>query len=514
MHLYQKIQNNIQAFVARWTLDGFESDFIKHASNFKVAPHVYLEEKFRPNILVQMPADYFYLCLFFTALRKLNGFYEHSIGLWHQNIMSSPRGNILHKLFYFVRKIFNTLDRLKWQRLYKAIGLKKFETLEIGYIGFTPYRKEADEIWRSLKTKRDLLELVVNGTHCGDLIYDTYLRYRIQPTVDLQDVYLRFLIEKAFQTQFKIREIFEKDNIKIFLTSYSSYIQHGIPVREASRAGIEIFTSGNLSQYFKKLTNGDCLHAASHWKYGELFSNLPKLVQEEALLRSSMELEARFKGGVDRATLYMKESAYTQNKLKFPMGIEGVVFLHDFFDSPHCYRNMLFEDFWEWANFTIKKIADNNLKIAIKPHPNQLPESAIVVKSLMEMYPQVIWIDPRTSNAQIFSSGIKVGISVYGTILHELAYHGICPIAAGDHPHIDFNIANTPISIVEYENLLINYRNLSIRADTKDEVLRFYYMHNIYSKEDLMSKANNFDYRIINQNISKGLKEYLKFENS
>ena len=201
----------IQAFISRWSLDTNERNFISYTRSLKKEVELSEDKKNHSNILVQIPADYFYLCLFFSALQQLNGSYKYSIGLWHQNIMSSPPDARFSNILYFARKIFNIFDRLKWQRLYKAIGIRKFTTLEIKYMGISPYRNEAHEIWKSLKTKHDVLDLVLNGTHCGDLIYDTYLRYRIQPTVDLQDVYLRLLIEKALQTQFKIRKVIKEN---------------------------------------------------------------------------------------------------------------------------------------------------------------------------------------------------------------------------------------------------------------------------------------------------------------
>ena len=121
----------------------------------------------------------------------------------------------------------------------------------------------------------------------------------------------------------------------------------------------------------------------------------------------------------------------------------------------------------------------------MKPHPNQLPESREVVASLQKQYPGVLWLPPSLSNRTIFASGIRCGVSVYGTILHELAYHGIAALAAGDHPHTDFHIAITPASVEEYTRLLLNYRELNLAPNVQDEVLAFYYMHNLHNMEGL-----------------------------
>ena len=221
-------------------------------------------------------------------------------------------------------------------------------------------------------------------------------------------------------------------------------------------------------------------------------------------------LDQRFHGGVDKATLYMKASAYGESEEPMPAGVEGVVFLHDFFDSPHCHRTMLFPDFFEWAHHTLSIIQHHKLPLAIKPHPNQLPESCEVVAALQQQYPGVRWLPSSLSNRTIFASGIRCGVSVYGTILHELAYHGIPALAAGDHPHTDFRIATTPESIEEYTKFLLNYRNLLIAPAVQDEVLAFYYMHNLHDHEGLPLELGDKGLRDIGPGDSSGLARFMK----
>jgi len=50
----------------------------------------------------------------------------------------------------------------------------------------------------------------------------------------------------------------------------------------------------------------------------------------------------------------MQNSAYEYMGVPVP-DVSGalIVFLHDFFDSPHGYRWMLFPDFLEWIEHTI-----------------------------------------------------------------------------------------------------------------------------------------------------------------
>jgi len=484
-----------KAFFVRWGLDENEKHFIKLMKSRLKS----MQSPQGPKVLLQMPADYFCLTLFSMVVSGL----RPSVvgGLWHQNIMSNLKGESLGFVRHPGRRLARFLDRQKWAKIYATLGVRSVLDLEPSLLSRFFNKVGAKRIMATLKGKQDLLDLRLNGLVCGDLIYDTYLRYRVQPTVDVNDPYLAYLIAKALDAQQAARSIFKAHQFDLFFSNYSSYIQHGIPVRVALECGVDVYTAGNLSQYLKKLSVNDHLHTTEHWTYKEKFS---KYKEHDLLIAQAKNmLEKRFTGGVDEATQYMKTSAFLKSSELMPNGVEGVVFLHDFFDSPHCHRWMLFPDFLDWARFTLGIIEKHQLPIAIKPHPNQLPESIEVVDMLKKEFPSVRWLPTTLSNQVIFQSGIRCGISVYGTILHELAYHGIPALAAGDHPHSAFDIATTPNSIEEYRRYLIQFRELRLSDNAKKEVLAFYYMHNINKNEGLDLDLDRWGLRSIGPNESK-----------
>lgn len=487
---------------ARWGLDANELEFVRSVKGTRSTK----PDQNGPRVLLQMPADYYILALFAVTCDYLRP--SAIIGLWHQCVMSAPRNERFPVGRRWMRQLFNRLDRSKWQSLYAALGLSYTRSLGVGPFTALRNRFLAHSIWKGLETKADLLVLELRGTHVGDLIYDTYLRYRVQPTVDLSDKFLRNLIAKALDSQSAMRRMLAEYKFDIYLTSYTSYIQHGLPAREALRGGLKVYSAGNLSQNFKCLDASDTLHTVAYWRYREAFEKLsePDRARDEALKM----LEKRFRGENDKATFYMKASAYGHTAETMPAGVEGVVFLHDFFDSPHCYRSMLFPDFLEWAHFTLGLIQKHGLAFAIKPHPNQLPESRHVVAKLQKQYPKVRWLSPSISNRSIFASGIKCGVSVHGTILHELAYHGIPAIAAGDHPHMAFRIAITPKTVDEYSNLLLNYSELKLDPGVQNEVLAFCYMHNLHENEGIALPLAAKWLREIEANNSTSLAKFMQ----
>jgi hypothetical protein len=465
-------------------------------------------------VLVQMPMDYFYVSCFSILTDELTKSSQAKlVGLWPYNIRMLPLFNqksVFKKFLHtFYDWLHNSLSYIKWSHLYQGVGLLDYIKLgNVSFINNIKNAKKAAKIFKSLETKQQLIDLVINDVYCGDLIYDTYIRFRAVHTVDINDTYLRYLIHQCINGQQSMRAYFENVKVEVLLSSYASYIQHGLPVREALRLGVKVYTSGTLAQYTKKLSPKNFLHTPDYQNYSDSFSLLPN--QNEKLKMAKVEIESRFEGKIDKATKYMKKSAYSSEDSELEDGIEGVVFLHDFYDSPHCFGTILFEDYWEWACFTLQTIQDYNLKIAVKPHPNQIPEGLITIKLLKEKYPNISWIDASVSNKKIFKSGILCGISVHGTVLHELAYHEIAAIAAGDHPHMSFNIARTPKTKNEYKKFLINYKSLKTPKNVKQQVLAYYYMNNLHNKEALSSRLVDIRLRSIDTSKSECLIQFLE----
>jgi hypothetical protein len=503
----------IQKVLKRLKLNPSEIFFLKTIGAFIRASNLFKSSRDvnSRRVLIQIPADYYYMALFFSAkvnLAKDNP--THFFGLWHYNIVLSPIDESLQWMRHWGRALFNLIDRYKWTKLHNVPIFEGTFSLSVGMIDALRNRWRAYNLWRSLKTKQDVLNIRFDGTVYGDLIYDTYLRFRVQPTVELTDWYLYDIIRKCLDAQVASRKFLLQRKIDLFLSSYASYVQHGVPVREALKLGIKVYTAGTLLPRFKQLSLSDTSHTPAHWLYQEEFRCIEN--SDAARAEAKFQLESRFKGGRDLATVYMKDSAFSSNDIPMPSGIDGVIFLHDFFDNPHCYRYLLFEDYWEWIIFTFSIIRQHRLNIAVKAHPNELPESARVVAQLKKLFPDIQWLDKKISNKTIFKSGIKCGISVCGTVIHELAYHGIAALAAGDHPHIAFDIAITPKSKQEYEQCLINYRQLTPPGNAKEQVLEFYYMHVIAKHKEPYIMIDDYDFRRISQHNEIGSLERFAIE--
>jgi hypothetical protein len=431
-------------------------------------------------VLIEAVEDHYYLALFAQVVAGILA--EQPIQA-HQFVPRSLRPGSTRSPYQAVKSFcfYNAWTDRKWIRLY-AVFCSRVAYRSARY----PFSRgsiagliQARRVWRALESKESLLELTLDGIKVGDLIYDTYLRFKPAATVDLKNRYLWVVIWQTLRDLRAARDYMLRAKPRMFISTYSTYIQHGVAVRVALAAGVKVFTFGNYQEFYKRLLATDWAHTRNPDGYRSTFARLEDCTDK--LAQANRALTARLSGAIDIATAYMQRSAY-QGSAALPQAISGslVLFLHDFFDSPHCYRWMIFTDFWDWASFTLDLAKRAGIRAFVKPHPNQTQSSRAITERLRSEFPETTWLSASTSNVQLVEAGMGCAVTIYGTVAHELAYLGVPSIAAGDNPHLSFDFCHTARNRDEYSRLILDYRNLPRSPEKlRRESLEFYYMHNL-----------------------------------
>ena len=431
------------------------------------------------DIVVEMAPDDYYFSLFGNVCSALRERADLHI---EQHVFATIRVGMTHSARALLPALFpfNRLHSAPWREMYDTF------CNGVGFHAqsFAPLDDLADvarslKAWRGIKAGRELRPLAIDGIVVGDLVNDTYLRFRPAKTVDTGDVFLWYLLWQAYRGVRRARAYFRHEMPALYLTSYSTYIQHGVPARVALDEGIAVYAFGNLQEFTKRLHRHDIVHTRNPDDYRKHFEAQPDPSVGRAAAERNLAL--RLSGGVDSATAYMAKSAYQDTGVPVP-DVRGaaVIFLHDFFDSPHVYRNMVFPDFWQWACFTIDTLTQSGIPFFVKPHPNQVGPSALVLRELQERYPSLRLIPTAVTNRQLADAGLACAITVYGTIGHEMAYLGVPSIASAHHPHVAFDICQTATTVDEYAALLRRALTLPVdTAELREQALQFYYSHNL-----------------------------------
>lgn len=349
------------------------------------------------------------------------------------------------------------------------------------------------DLQQRLKRKGGLADLRIDGILVGDLVIDSYLRFRPAATVDLADPFLAHLLTQMLRDVALAQAWFARTQPALYLSSYSTYIEHGVAVRVALAQGIPVRVFGNLVTFGKRLSIKDPFHATNGGTYRDIAESLADPVP--ALEQARVLLEGRLGGKIDNATSYMRQSAYTSSGEPVPAEVSGavVVFLHDFFDSPHVYADLVFDDFWQWICCTIQTLTAAGIPFFLKPHPNQIAASVAVLDQLRAKFPTLRLLSTRITNRQLVEAGMMAGVTVYGTVGHELAYLGVPVICCARHPHHAFDFCCTAHSVAEYQSLLRQAFDLPIDRDAmRHQALQFYYAHNLHGGPEVQALRARF----------------------
>jgi hypothetical protein len=434
-----------------------------------------------PVVLIQDVEDDFYFALFGKIVAGLRAAGPLRVDGYSLRALRLASASSLRQFFWNMVSQ-NWLSDWKWRRLYGAFA----DRIAYSTAGWLPpwtalrLWRDAWSVWRSLKSVDALVQLSIDGISVGDLIIDSYLRFKPAPALDLTDPYLLVIIRQTMKNIGKAARYCDRNKPALYLTSYTTYIQHGVPARVAAQRGIPIRAFSNLQEPTTAITRDNLWHTRDSRNYRNDFSALPD--QAERIAAAEAQLNDRVAGKIDPATGYMKTSAYGSTAMvECDVLGKPVIFLHDFYDSVHIYRWICFHDFWTWACFTIDTLQAAGIAFAVKPHPNQVTGSSAVIEQLLKKYPDLTMIPTNVTNDQLVRGGMACAVTVYGTVASEMAFMGVPSISCGENPHISFDFCHTARTPVEYAELLRNYDNLpGTPADRRQESCIFYYMHNMH----------------------------------
>lgn len=454
---------------------------------YQLLPTLRTQDRVGPcvRIVVQCVHNSYFLALFAHIVHALRQRAPMEVDLFVPRSFDAAIGSGWR--FALLRAFpINRLQTNQWIRIYDKVAMRlAYRSTSLCHpFGDLIDAFRAWRLWRRIDSTSELETISIGGVPCGDLVIDSYLRFRPSPRVQLGDLFLLHVLWQAHRDVRRAQHYFRSVRPLLYLTSYTTYVQHGIAARVALAEGVRVFSFGNLQEFGKKLGLQDSYHTRDALNYKRDFE---QLVDADSLLNEAQrQLDLRMSGGVDTATSYMVASAYTETTNEVPDVRDAVVvFLHDFYDSPHVYPDLVFPDFWEWICFTIDVLRAAGIPTYVKPHPNQIALGVAVIDELLTHFPGLDLISPSVTNKQLVEAGMLCAVTVYGTVAHEMAYLGVPTIACARHPHIAFDFCRTAHSRDEYADLLRSALAPIANRDTfRKQALQFFVMHNLSLPQD------------------------------
>lgn len=370
--------------------------------------------------------------------------------------------------------------------VYKSFGVSEFIQVKTTKPQRHEVRTLYEKIKNQIKNKSDVVDLTIDGIWIGDLIYDSFLREKTLPTLDIDSEDFLEHLEKSLEIYLFWRDYFLKNKVASVIVSHCVYTL-AIPLRIAVSNNIPAYQA-NLT-HINRLSKDELFSYNDFFHYHKHFTRLSASVQLKGLEKAQRQIERRFSGEVGVNMAYSKKSAFTdtvhQTLIKESTRKKILVASHCFFDSPHPYGKNLFPDCYEWLNFLGEMSRETDYDWYIKTHPDFIPANKVIIEEFIQKNPKFVFLPSSASHHQIIKEGIDVALTIYGTIGFEYAALGVPVINASlCNPHIAYNFNIHPKTIEEYKSLLLDLENLDFNIDLQ-EVYQYYFMRHLYNTENI-----------------------------
>ena len=398
----------------------------------------------------------------------------------------------------FFQKIkwkMSSLLSLSFKGIYKSFGVEEFIRPVITEEMTSKASNIRDNFFKKKVFHRDIVNFKINKIWIGDLIYDTYLKSRLVPTINIQDDDFKNFFKEFLELFFYWEKFFKLNKVTQTIGVHSCY-SFGLPLRISAYNDIPGYAINTraVMKIDKKIPT-----MYGNFKFFKKdFLRIRN--KKQALTISKKNLDLRFSGisGVDVGLYNREKSSFSRKKNKKDLiqknsKIKILICTHDFLDSIHVNGKNFFPDFYLWIDF-LGKLSNKKVKdydFYIKSHPNlgnkyekYQKYTNTFVNNLLKKYPKIKKIPNNTSHHQIIAAGINYVLTVYGSVGIEYACLGIPVInASRNNPHINYNFNINPKNQKDYIKILSNLKKRKFKINQK-EVLECYFMKHFFWDEN------------------------------
>ena len=399
------------------------------------------------------------------------------------------------------------LQKFKWylscflglgiKGIYRSFGVDKFIRPEINRKYSYKAKIETKNFFKKNPNNSELVNYEIENILIGDLLYDTYLKSKFVPTINMKDKNFYIFFREFLELFFYWEDFFKKNNVVSTIGVHSCY-SFGIPLRVSIHKKIPsyVINSRGVMMIDKNIPT----MYGSYKFYNKQFLKYFKKQKKKCLKIAKDNLNLRLGGrsGID-VGLFNREKTAFSNKINRSKVLQNnskikiLICTHDFLDSVHVNGNNFFPDFNLWISYLgeLSNIKSKEYDFYIKTHPAQGNKyekyqkyTQIFVDRLIKKYPKIKKIPDETSHKQIISEGIRFVLTVYGSVGIEYAALGIPVINASiNNPHINYNFNINPSSLKNYKMTLNNLANIKLKIK-KNEIYECYFMKHFFHDEN------------------------------
>jgi len=228
-----------------------------------------------------------------------------------------------------------------------------------------------------------LLSLSVDNVWIGDLVYDSHLSRYGQATIDRFDDNLAHTLNRTANLRAGVNKLFGRYQVHATVVCHTVYIEYGLPARLSLKHGVPVY--GKWGSHPLVIRKYQSLAEAPIFPGTELESVMKhyraRLGEELSSLADDFYPPAPHKvSGFDYFRFGYGEDKREESgeRLAQRLGLDlskktCCVMSHMFVDAPHCYPELLFEDYYQWLDATLAFAARTpTINWLVRQHPYEI----------------------------------------------------------------------------------------------------------------------------------------------
>ena len=322
------------------------------------------------------------------------------------------------------------------------------------------------------RDKNEIINFKLNKIWIGDLIYDTYLKVKNVPTIDVKDKnFERFFIDVIY-VYFYWYNYFKENKVKALIISHSTYL-YGMVMRIASQFLVTVYKPTFNTIY--KIQHKNYTIGNEFFSFKKKFKILSKKDKEDGIKKAKKEIDLMISGLRKFGLGYNLKRKKKFND-KFKKKTKVMIAMHNFYDSPHVFGKMLFPDFYVWLKHIVFLSLKTDYMWYFKLHPENTKKDFSYIKGILKKNKNIKILSHKKNQNDIIEMGINYVLTCFGSIGFEYAYRGVTVVnACIRNPHAGYNFTLNPKTVFEFDRILLNLFKYKIKPN-KREILEFLYM--------------------------------------
>ena len=214
---------------------------------------------------------------------RIIAYYNYSI------IVSPLKLKIITKIKWFLTNLLG----LKFKGVYKSFGVESFVRPNISKEMSKKAQKITNKFFKTTKKKYEIINLKINKIWIGDLLYDTYLKSKVKPTIDANSNEFKIFFNEFIELFFYWENYLNSNKVTNIIGVHTCY-SFGLLIRIGIYKNIPCFVTNTRDVI--KLNKTIPTMYSDYVLSKKIINRLPLNIKKKGIQLAKNKIDERFSG--------------------------------------------------------------------------------------------------------------------------------------------------------------------------------------------------------------------------